>query len=99
MFWTGRERNHQIATVFNERRFYRQLIGAVNIGTTFSEYIDGWADERKVQSIITNYRHSNIGPEELSRKWNIGFQTAKDALVAMAQHDVRTAFHLMSRRL
>ena len=89
----------KIATVFNDRTFCRRLIGAVNIATTIRDDIDGWEDERRVQSIITNYRHSNIGPDELSRKWNIGLQTAKDTLAATTQHGVRTAVHPMSRRL
>ena len=53
----------KIATVFDERTFCRRLIGAVNIATTFRDDIDGWEDERRVQIIITNDRHSNIGPE------------------------------------
>ena len=75
------------------------MIGTVNIATTLCEDIDGWADERRVQSIITNDRHSKIGPEELSRKWNIGLHTAKDTLAATTQHGIRTAVHPMSIRL
>ena len=52
----------KIATVFDERTFCRQLIGSFNIATTFCDDIDGWADERRVQIIITNDRHSKIGP-------------------------------------
>ena len=89
----------KIATVFDERTFCRRLIGAVNIETTFREYIDGWVEERRVQSIIINDRHSKIVQYELSRKWNIGLQTTKDTLAATIQHGVRTAVHLMSRRL
>jgi hypothetical protein len=44
-------------------------------------------------------RHSKVGLEELSRKWNIGLQTAKDTLDASTQHGVQTAIHPMSRRL
>jgi hypothetical protein len=44
-------------------------------------------------------RHSKVRPEELSRKWNIGFQTAKDMLEVMTQHGVWMAVHPMSRRL
>ena len=58
----------KVATVFYERTFCRRLIGAVNIATTFRDDIDGWAEERRVQIIITNDRHLKIGPEELSRK-------------------------------
>ena len=62
----------KIAPVFDERKFCRQLIGAVNIATTFRDDIDGWAHEIRVQIIITNDRHSKIGPEELLRKGDIG---------------------------
>ena len=89
----------KIAKVFDERKFCRRLIGAINIATTFRDDIDGWAEERRVQIIITNDRHSKIGPEELSRKWNIGLQTAKDTLAARTQHGVHTSVHLMLRRL
>jgi hypothetical protein len=44
-------------------------------------------------------RHSKVGPEELSRKWNIGLQMAKDTLDVTTQHGVRTAVHPMSRQL
>ena len=50
----------KILTVFDERTFCKRLIGAVNIATTFRDDIDGWAEELKVQSIITNDRHSKI---------------------------------------
>ena len=52
-----------------------------------------------MHSIITNDRRSKIGPEELSRKWNIGFQTVKDTLAETTQHVIRTVVHPMSRRL
>ena len=52
-----------------------------------------------MQSIITNDRHLEIGPEEVSRKWNIGLQNAKDTLTATTQNVVRNAVNLMSRRL
>ena len=35
----------------------------------------------------------------MSRKWNIGFQTANDMLTAMTQHGVCTAVQPMPRRL
>jgi hypothetical protein len=43
-------------------------------------------------------RHSKVGPEELSRKWNIGLQMAKDMLEVTTQHGVWMAVHPMSRR-
>ena len=51
-----------IAMVFDERTFCRRLIGVLKIATTFRDDIDDWAEESKVQSIVTNDRHSDIGP-------------------------------------
>jgi hypothetical protein len=50
-------------------------------------------------SIITNDRHSKVTPEELSRKWNIGLQTAKDTLQATTQYGVQTPIHPMTKCL
>ena len=44
-------------------------------------------------------RYSKVGPEELSRKWNIGLETVKATLGVMTQHGVQTAVHPMSRWL
>ena len=89
----------KIATVFDERTFCRWLIGTVNIATIFCDDIDGWAEEHRMQRIITNDRNSKIGTDELSRKWNIGLQNAKDKLAATTQHGVHTTVHPISRRL
>ena len=88
-----------MAMVFDERTLCRRLVGVVNTETIFSDDIDGCVEERRVKIIITNDSHLKIGPEELSRKWNIGLQTAKDTLTATTQHGVRTAVHPMSRRI
>ena len=75
------------------------MIDAVNIARSFCDDIYGWEEEHRVQRIITNARQSKIGPDELSRKWNIGLQTAKDTLASTTQHGVHTAVPPMSRRL
>jgi len=61
--------------------------------------IDEATEKRKESGIITTDRHSKVGPEELSRKWNISLQTVKDTLEVTMQHGVWTAVHPMSRRL
>jgi hypothetical protein len=61
--------------------------------------IDEVIQKHKESSTLTVDRHSKVGPEVLSRKWNIGFQTAKDMLEVMTQHGVWMAVHPMSRRL
>ncbi len=39
--------------------------------------------------MIRMNKHSKVGPQELSRKWNIGLQMAKDTLDASMQHGVQ----------
>jgi hypothetical protein len=55
--------------------------------------------EKHKASVLTSDRHLKVGPEELSRKWNIGLETAKATLDVTMQHGVQTAVHPMSRRL
>jgi hypothetical protein len=50
--------------------------------------IDEVIEKCKELSILTMDRHSNIGPEELSRKWNISLQITKDTLEVTMQHGV-----------
>jgi hypothetical protein len=40
-----------------------------------------------------------VTPEELSWKWNIGLDAAKDMLQSTTQFGIRTAVHPMTRRL
>ena len=54
---------------------------------------------QQVSGVVTNERHSKVTPEELSRKWNIGLQAAKDTLAATTQRGIRTAVHPMTRRV
>ena len=75
------------------------FIGSVKIASTYREDVDSWTENRKVSSIDSNDRHSQIGPEELARKWNVGIQTAKDTLEVTTQHGVFTAVQPMTRRL
>jgi hypothetical protein len=74
------------------------LIGSVNVATAYHDDIDE-AMEKCKASVLTLDRHSKVGPEELSRKWNVGLETAKATLNVMMQHGVRTAVHPMSRWL
>jgi hypothetical protein len=57
------------------------------------------AMEKCKASVLTSDRHSKVGPEELSRKWNIGLEMVKATLDVTTQHGVQTAVHLMPRRL
>ena len=93
------QRLTKISSTFDERTFCKRLIGLVNITSTYCEDVDSWTENRKVSSIDSNDRHSQIGPEELARKWNVGIQTAKDTLNVTTQHGVCIAVQPMTRRL
>jgi hypothetical protein len=55
--------------------------------------------EKCKASVLMSDRHLKVGPEELSRKWNIGLQMAKATLDMTMQHGIQMAVHPMSRRL
>ena len=52
----------------------------VHIATTYQEDIDKREDKCKACGVITNECHSKVTPEELSHKWSVGLQTAKDTM-------------------
>jgi hypothetical protein len=82
----------------HEKTFCECLIGSVNVAMAYRDDVDEAMEKRKA-SVLTSDRHSKVGAEELSRKWNIGLETAKATLDVMMQHGVRTVVHPMSRRL
>ncbi len=51
-----------------------------------------------IGAILTSERHSSVTFENLSRKWNIGLETAKRTLQVTTQQGVRTAVHPLHRR-
>ncbi len=57
------------------------------------------AMEKCKASVLTSDRHSKVGLEELSSKWNKGLETVKATLDVTTQHWVQTAVHPMSRGL
>jgi hypothetical protein len=65
------------------------LIGSVNVVTAYCDDVDKAMEKRKA-SVKMSDRQSKVGPEELSRKRNIGLETAKATL------DVTTAWGLNS---
>jgi hypothetical protein len=88
----------KLSSTLHEKTFCKRLIGSVNVATAYRDDVDEAMEKRKA-SVLTSDRHSKVGPEELSRKWNIGLETAKATLGVTTQHGVRTAVHPMSRRL
>ena len=55
------------------------------------------ADERHVRNITTD-RHSSISPENLSKKWMIGLESARRTLRVTTQQGIRTAINPITRR-
>jgi hypothetical protein len=89
----------KLSPTLHEKTFCKHLIGSVNVATApYRDDVDE-AMEKCKASVLTSDMHSKVGPEELSRKWNIGLETAKATLDVTTQHGVRTAVHPMSRRL
>ena len=53
---------------------------------------------KSIGATLTSERHSSVTFENLSRKWNIGLETAKRTLHVTTQQGVRTAVHPLHRR-
>ena len=88
-----------ISSTFNKRTFCKRLIGKVNIASTYREDVNGRTENRRVISIDSNDRHSQIGTEELARKWNVSIKTAKYTLDVTTQHGVCTVVQPTTRQL
>jgi hypothetical protein len=78
----------KLSSTLHEKTFCKCLIGSVNVvAMAYRDDVDE-AMEKCKASVITLDRHSKVGPEELSRKWNIGLETAKATLDMTTQHGV-----------
>jgi hypothetical protein len=82
----------------HEKTFCKRLIGSVNVAMAYRDDVDEAMEKHKA-SVLMLDRHSKVGLEELSRKWNIGLEMAKATLDVTTQHGVRTAVHPMLRWL
>jgi hypothetical protein len=89
----------KLSETLNKKTFCKRLIGSMNVAMAYCNDVNEVIKKRKESGVLMMDRHSKVGPEELSRKWNIGLQMAKDTLDATTQHGVRTAVHPMSRQL
>jgi hypothetical protein len=84
--------------MLHEKTFCKLMIGSVNVAMAYRDDVDEAMETCKASALMLD-RHSKVGLEELSRKWNIGLEMAKATLEVTMQHGVRTAVHPMSRRL
>lgn len=55
-------------------------------------------DRMMVSRLVTTKRHSEITPEEVSKKFGVGLETAKDTLKVTTQRGIRHAVHPIHRR-
>jgi hypothetical protein len=88
----------KISPVYNARTFCERALAAVKIATVYRDDVDEQVNRRSAGAITTD-RHSQVTPEELARKWNIGLETAKDTIKVTTQQGIRHAVHPMNRRL
>jgi hypothetical protein len=77
----------KLSSMLHEKTFCKCLIGSVNVATVYGDHVDE-ATEKCKASVLTLDRHSKVGPEELSRKWNIGLEMVNATLDMTMQHGV-----------
>jgi hypothetical protein len=56
------------------------------------------SDTRVTGAAYSSTRHSRVTPENLSRLWKVGLETAQKTLRATTQDGIRTALHPITRR-
>lgn len=84
------------------KSFCNRLVSVVKIATAYQADVDHWSEgcqSCEAPSVVANDRHSKAMPEELSKKWSIGIDTAKDASQCATQFGIRVAAPPMTRRL
>jgi hypothetical protein len=77
----------KLSSTLHEKTFCKCLLGSVNVAMAYRDDVYE-AMEKCKASVLTLDRHSKVGPEELSRKWNIGLETVKATLDVTTQHGV-----------
>jgi len=96
-----------ISDTLDDRIFTERVISKVNIvsamqSISMDDDSDGdtfhFGPPRPINAVFSETRHSTITPEELSRKFRCGLETAKKTLKRTTQRGVRTAIHPLHRR-
>ena len=88
-----------ISEVYDVQNFCERLISSVNIAMAYHDDLDAWEEQQKVNSVISNDRHSRVTNKEVTRKWNIGLETMKKTLRVMTQYGICTVVHPMTHHL
>ena len=96
--WSKTESNlDDVSPIHNLTTFCDRLIGAVRVAFTHRDDVDEIEEKRKMSQAKTNDRHSKITLEEPARKWNVGLETACDAMKATTHQGIQTATEPMLR--
>ena len=80
--------------IYDMSRLTERLIAEVNV----TEVPDIDDDVPSRRTFISKERHSQVSPEELSDRWCIGLQQAKNIIKITTQKGVRSAILPLSRR-
>ena len=88
-----------ISPVYQLTYFCECLVGSIQVACTNRKYIYEIEQRRTASQFNSNERHLKVSYEELTTKWNIGLETARNTMNATAQQVVRTSMYPMHRKV
>eukprot|EP00957_Ditylum_brightwellii_P179318 13661054-Ditylum_brightwellii.AAC.1 len=83
-----------ISPVYNECQFCQKLMSSVRVASPHCGDVS-----QRCTSVSLRERHFVVSHEELSWKWNIGLEIAKDTLTSTTQTSIRMAVQLLAQRM
>ena len=90
------------SAVYSERTMIQRLVSSVRIASCYEDETEEEKDNsekpRNLAAIDTKARHMALSVEEVSRKFGIGLETARQTIKATTQFGIRHAVHPLSRR-
>jgi hypothetical protein len=86
------------SAVYSERTLLQRLVSSVQIATCYEEEANEGENVRKMAAVDTRARHTALSVEDISKKFGIGLETARQTLKATTQFGIRHAIHPLSRR-
>jgi hypothetical protein len=89
------------SAVYSEGTLIQRLISSVRIASCYNDeedLTDVETGHRKLAAVDTRARHQALTVEEVSQKFGIGLETARQTLKATTQYEIRHAVHPLSRR-
>jgi hypothetical protein len=89
------------SAVYSDRTLIQRLVSSVNIASCVEDEEADTVEPnvaRKAAAIDTRARHTALSIEEVSRKFGVGLETARQTLKVTTQNGIRHAVHPLSRR-